>query len=104
VARTWTTDDGLPQTSVWALEEADTGYLWVGTLGGVARFDGHSFTIYEAATTSGLAGNTIREIVESSEGTLWIGTTNGVSTRRDGQFQQVDGVGPNYTTKISVER
>ena len=43
VTRTWTTEDGLPQNTAWALEQDDEGYLWIGTLEGLIRFDGHSF-------------------------------------------------------------
>jgi ligand-binding sensor domain-containing protein len=42
----WTVEDGLPQNSVSALLQARDGYLWLGTLGGLVRFDGVRFTVY----------------------------------------------------------
>src|SRR5262252_7733926 len=43
--RSWQTDDGFPQNSVYALAQTADGYLWVGTREGLARFDGLTFTI-----------------------------------------------------------
>src|SRR5512135_3112975 len=43
VVRTWQTKDGLPQNYVYALLQTRDGYLWVGTGGGLARFDGVRF-------------------------------------------------------------
>jgi hypothetical protein len=36
----WTTDDGLPQNSVYAILQTRDGYLWFTTLDGLVRFDG----------------------------------------------------------------
>ena len=40
----WGTEDGLPQSSVIALAQTRDGYLWLGTLNGLVRFDGKTFT------------------------------------------------------------
>src|SRR5436190_1695672 len=40
IVRTWDTSDGLPQNTVSALAQTSDGFLWVGTSGGLARFDG----------------------------------------------------------------
>ena len=37
---TWDTADNLPQNSVTAILQSRDGYLWLGTYGGVGRFDG----------------------------------------------------------------
>ncbi|MGZ8833525.1 MAG: two-component regulator propeller domain-containing protein, partial [Thermoanaerobaculia bacterium] len=42
----WTTDQGLPQSSVNAIAQTPDGYLWFGTQEGLARFDGARFTIF----------------------------------------------------------
>ena len=36
----WEADDGLPQNSVIAMTQTRDGYLWLGTLNGLVRFDG----------------------------------------------------------------
>ena len=37
----WSIEDGLPQLSVLAITQDATGYLWLTTQNGVARFDGN---------------------------------------------------------------
>lgn len=42
-------DDGLPQNSVMATYvDTVTGFLWIATQGGIARYDGHSILSYNA--------------------------------------------------------
>src|SRR5262245_34052764 len=82
---TWTTEDDLPQNSVTALAQTRDGYLWLGTYGGLARFDGVRFVTYDSANTESLHSNGIQTLREGRDGSLWIGTNNGGLTRyRDG--------------------
>ena len=46
----WTTDNGLPQNSVPAILQTRDGYLWLATLGGLVRYDGVRFTVFDKAT------------------------------------------------------
>ena len=41
----WLTENGLPQNTVHAITQTKDGYVWMATEGGLARFDGISFTI-----------------------------------------------------------
>src|SRR5262245_57608165 len=59
VQTVWTTEDGLPQNSVNAIVQSRDGYLWLATFGGLARFDGVRFTIFNSANTPGLKSNRI---------------------------------------------
>ena len=43
----WRQSQGLPQNSVYSLAQTSDGYIWVGTKGGVARFDGVRFTTFD---------------------------------------------------------
>lgn len=87
VVHTWTTDDGLPVNSVTAIEQTRDGYLWLGTFGGLARFDGTTFRTFTSAEVLGLGGDRILALHEGASGTLWIGTQeNGVFGMRDGEF------------------
>jgi ligand-binding sensor domain-containing protein len=36
----WRVSDGLPEDTVQALTESSEGFLWIGTTGGLARFEG----------------------------------------------------------------
>ena len=75
VAKSWRTIDGLPQNSVTAMAQTPDGYLWVGTQGGLARFDGVRFVAY--GLTDGLKGLSVRALLEDGQGGLWIGTLGG---------------------------
>ncbi len=55
----WTTEDGLPQSSVLAIVQTHDGYLWLGTLNGLVRFDGNSFTCFNVNNTPGLPADRI---------------------------------------------
>ena len=38
--RVWRSEDGLPQNKVQVISQTAEGYLWIGTTGGLVRFDG----------------------------------------------------------------
>ena len=39
IKRVWTTDDGLPGSTVMTIIQSHDGYLWLGTRSGLARFE-----------------------------------------------------------------
>lgn len=91
----WRTEDGLPQSAVTKILETSDGYLWVGTQGGIARFDGVRFTVFDHTNTPALRDDFVTDLVEDSQGTLWIATTNGgVTSFRGGVFSHLDSIGP----------
>ncbi|MGY3265386.1 diguanylate cyclase (GGDEF)-like protein [Lysobacter sp. HA35] len=75
----WSIQQGLPQISVLALTQDRTGYLWVGTQSGLARFDGIEFHVYTPDNTPGLPGPWIRALLTGRDGRVWIGTYKGLS-------------------------
>jgi ligand-binding sensor domain-containing protein/signal transduction histidine kinase len=71
----WGTEQGLlPQSSVLAMIQTRDGYLWLGTLNGLVRFDGLHFTIFDESNTPKLESVGIVRLFEDSRGNLWIGT------------------------------
>jgi ligand-binding sensor domain-containing protein/signal transduction histidine kinase len=85
VCRVWRGEDGLPQDSVWGILQARDGYLWVGTGGGLARFDGVSFKVFGMA--EGLPSLHVRALLEDRQGALWIGTARGLCRFTGGQVK-----------------
>jgi signal transduction histidine kinase/ligand-binding sensor domain-containing protein len=73
----WLTRDGLPQEFVQAITQTSDGYLWIGTLGGLVRFDGVRFTVFEPSNTPGLRDARILALCPGRDGVLWIGTAAG---------------------------
>ena len=87
--RHWTTGDGLPQNSVRALAQTPDGYIWAGTLFGLARFDGVRFTVFDANNTPAFASDAVNALaVDARDGSLWIGTGKGVVRFADGRFER----------------
>lgn len=90
VRRTWLAVDGLPQNSVTSIVQSADGYLWLGTWGGLARFDGISFQVFDTTTSPALRSSRIVVLCEDGEGRLWIGTERGGLVRHSrGRFERV---------------
>ena len=79
--RQYTVVDGLPQSQVNVMIEDKQGYLWIGTNGGLARFDGRDFKVYN--TLDGLQSNFITSLMMDQEQNLWIVHPRGI-TKFDG--------------------
>ncbi|MBL9145127.1 MAG: PAS domain S-box protein [Verrucomicrobiaceae bacterium] len=79
LAKSWQTIDGLPQNSVMAIAQTPDGYLWLGTRGGLARFDGVRFVHYGLA--DGLKGLHVSSLIDDGQGGLWIATRGGGLSR-----------------------
>ena len=92
----WGTADGLPQSSVIALTQTRDGYLWLGTLNGLVRFDGKSFTRFNVNNTPvnntpGVPSDRVVFLFEDSRTNLWVGTeTAGLCCVRNGVLQTFD--------------
>ncbi|GAB3015003.1 two-component regulator propeller domain-containing protein [Spirosoma pulveris] len=72
--------NGLPDDRMRALFQDSNGFLWVGTMNGLARYDGYSFTnYYHENGVNSLAGSWTNAICEAADHSLWIGTKEGLS-------------------------
>jgi ligand-binding sensor domain-containing protein/serine phosphatase RsbU (regulator of sigma subunit) len=76
--RTWTQGEGLPQNSVLAIAQTPDGYLWLGTEGGLVRFDGVKLTTFDRRRQPKLQSANVLSLGVDGAGTLWIGTTAGL--------------------------
>lgn len=100
-------DDGLIQSQPTCLAQDTYGNLWIGTYGGLSRYDGRTFTNY--TTRNGLLSNLIRALAVDNKGNVWVSSPEGLS-RFDGttfqHFQQAEVVqrGLTVTQQIQVVR
>ncbi len=83
----WQTEQGLPLNTVQTMYQTRAGYLWVGTAGGLARFDGIRFATFELSPVPELASRPIFGFMEDADGTLWIGHGLGAARYRNGRFE-----------------
>ncbi len=74
-------EDGLSSIKVNTIIQDSRGYIWIGTPGGLNKYDGYHFTIYknqpEDSTT--ISNNSITDMLEDREGNLWVSTWNGLN-------------------------
>src|SRR5215471_13296874 len=82
----WQTDSGLPQNTIHRIIQTRDGYIWLGTDGGLVRFDGIDFTVFDNKNTPAIKSNQIRDLSEDSQGNLWISTPEGLVREKDKQF------------------
>ncbi|MCP4155742.1 MAG: response regulator [bacterium] len=93
VCNVWTKQDGLPSDSIWAITQTGDGYIWLGTYGGLARFDGVAFTVFNRDNIPGLKNNRISALCPGGDGSLWVGTeSEGLLFYKNGEFKR-------YTTR-----
>lgn len=74
-----TTADGLSDNAITKLYQARDGFLWVGTEGGLNRYDGHHVRVWHAQ--DGLGGEQVTDIVQDRHGQVWVATAEGALAR-----------------------
>jgi signal transduction histidine kinase/ligand-binding sensor domain-containing protein len=86
----WTTSNGLPDDSVRAIAQTADGYIWFATVGGLARFDGMNFTVFNGADSPLLKRSTLTAMLAAPDGSLWIGAgSSGLVRYRNGGFEKI---------------
>lgn len=77
----YTTENGLSNNEVTTILEDSRGFVWVGTIEGLNRFDGFQFKQFysEKGNPNSLTHNSIYSIIEYQYGQLLIATGNGLS-------------------------
>jgi PAS domain S-box-containing protein len=84
VSRVWTTEHGLPTNSVTSILQTPDGFLWVGTFGGLARFDGTRFEVFNARNTPALKSDRIVGLFGDGRGGFWVISEQSDVARYDG--------------------
>ena len=69
-----TAEDGLSNNWIWAVRQDRQGFLWIGTLDGLDRYDGYTYLAHQHQPndTTSLAQNEVRDLVEDANGDLWV--------------------------------
>jgi ligand-binding sensor domain-containing protein/serine phosphatase RsbU (regulator of sigma subunit) len=77
----YTVVDGLSQTTINIIFQDSRGFLWVGTQGGLSRYDGYNFKTYspQLHRKNAISSNFITSIAEDKSGNIWVGTKNGLN-------------------------
>lgn len=72
-----TTEEGMANNTVRHIFQDSKGFIWMGTLNGLNRYDGNSFVTFrpEGSDKVSLADHRVKYIKEDENGFLWISTT-----------------------------
>ena len=104
-----TTADGLPSSSVSSVIQDKNKYLWFGTQGGLARYNGYDFRIFNNAPfdSNSLSHNLIQTMTSDPDGRIWIGTYDGLNlfdpvTERFTRYSHVPGDPSTLSNNIVV--
>lgn len=76
--------EGMVQDQAVAAYQDPSGYVWLGTFGGLSRYDGTSFRNY--SLNDGLPSSTIHTIFQDGSGRIWVGTPNGAAFLENQNF------------------
>lgn len=86
----WRAKDGLPSDRIRSLVQDRTGFLWIATFSGVARFDGVRFRPYDVANSPGLPNNLVNALFADRSGRIWLGHDTGdITVWENGNFQAI---------------
>jgi ligand-binding sensor domain-containing protein/signal transduction histidine kinase/CheY-like chemotaxis protein/AraC-like DNA-binding protein len=76
-----TIEEGLSQSTVFAITQDATGFMWFGTRDGLNRYDSRKIKTYfhNAQQENSLSNNTVNTLLTDAQGKLWVGTANGLN-------------------------
>ncbi|MBI9107312.1 MAG: response regulator [Spirochaetales bacterium] len=103
------TEDGLPNPSVSSILQDNNEYLWFGTQGGLARYDGFGFQIFnqDPFNKNSLSHNLIQTMMLDTNGSIWLGTYDGLNqfdplTERFTRYQRKTGSSTTLSDSVVV--
>src|SRR5260370_37770492 len=77
VQHVWRTQDGLPENRIRAICQTPDGYLWIGTSGGLARFDGVRLVVHGRFNTPTMTDDNRRALADADVGSTVDSTDGG---------------------------
>lgn len=78
----WTEANGLPAGRIRDITQDAAGYLWIASDGGLVRFDGASFELWNHRMTPTLPSGPASALLAARDGSLWIGLNGATPVAR----------------------
>jgi len=85
----FTIKDGLPNNFINTVIQDKKGFLWIGSQGGLTKFDGKSFYTYNVSNTKEISVNDLNELYEDNKGRIWYSTFNEIGYCQKDKFHYV---------------
>jgi len=82
----WRVRDGVFAGAPTAITQTTDGYVWIGTLGGLLRFDGVRFVRWTPPAGEHLPTTAVITLLGAADGSLWIGTASGLAQWKNGNL------------------
>src|SRR5260221_1693185 len=75
--------EGLPYPVAMSLAQDRDGFVWIGTPGGLARWDGYQMRVFrqDSRDPASLPDNIVPRLLVDEQGRLWLGTVAGPVSR-----------------------
>ena len=86
----WQGRDELHENSALALAQTPDGYLWIGTYGGLVRFNGQDFIRAKSLPENPLTGETIYSLNADPRGRLWVATDKEIAVLENRTWRIVE--------------
>ena len=97
--------NGLPTAEANAIVQTSEGFIWIGSYGGLIRYDGNTFVRMDS--TNGGVASVVSLFVDSRD-RLWIGTNDsGLALMENGKlitWGEDDGLGSYYVCTVAEDR
>jgi ligand-binding sensor domain-containing protein len=104
----WRRVPGLTQSRIRQILQTRDGYIWLATDGGLVRFDGAQFKVFNRQNTLEIRENQILSLFEDRNGNLWAPTYGGgLICRKGGRFLMYsvrDGLANDYVRRVFEDR
>lgn len=74
-------ENGLSSNSVLCVTQDQQGFLWIGTINGLNKYDGYRFTkfVNQQEDSTSISDNFINDIFVSPTGSIWLATNGGLN-------------------------
>jgi len=89
-------EHGLAQSQVYCMAQDTFGNLWIGTLGGISRYDGKKFINY--TNSDGLLSNTVQSMQFDRAGRLIVATSEGLQSFDGQKFTTIPTVSGGFSS------
>jgi ligand-binding sensor domain-containing protein/signal transduction histidine kinase len=100
----WTLREGFFKSIITSIAQTPDGYLWLGTYGGLLRFDGIRSLPWQPPTDEHLPSNQTSHLLVARDGRLWIASRQGLASWKDGTLTHYPEFAGQLVTQILEDR
>jgi signal transduction histidine kinase/ligand-binding sensor domain-containing protein len=103
VVTSWSDEEGLFGGWIVGLAQDRHGYLWIGTVSGLLRFDGLTFERFNGTEQTKLPRRSVSAVYGAKDGSVWVGFSGGggiyrIQDERIREYGVAEGLGEGRTS------